>query len=80
MVDTRTGTYYYGCGGHITKGNSICQMNPLPQDVLELTVIETVLDFYRQYTDKDGHRKLAEAVKGQIGSRIGGFRSRPSES
>jgi len=70
---TRVKTSYYGCGGHIKKGNSICQMNPIPQDVLESTVIETVLDFYRQYMDKDGRRKLAEAVKAQIGSEVEEF-------
>jgi len=43
-------------------------MNPIPQKILEGKVIDTVLDFYRPYLKKGGHRKLAEAVKKQIGS------------
>jgi len=65
---TRVKTYSYGCGGHITKGNKVCQMNPIPQDVLESTVIEAVLDFYRPYMGNDGRKKLAKLVKEQIGT------------
>jgi len=65
---TRVKTFYYGCGGYITKGRSICEMNPIPQEVLEETVIDTVLNFYRPLLSKGGRRKLAEAVKTQIGS------------
>jgi hypothetical protein len=65
---TRVKTYYYGCGGYITKGTSTCEMNAIPKGVMESRVIEVVLDFYRPYLAKDGRRKLAEAVKAQIGS------------
>ena len=61
-------TYYYGCGGYITKGTSVCQMNPIPKEVLETKVIEAVLDFYRPYLEKGGRQKLAEAVKAQTGT------------
>jgi DNA invertase Pin-like site-specific DNA recombinase len=64
---SRVKTYYYGCGGYITKGTSICQMNAIPKEVLESKVIETVLDFHRSYLEKDGRQKLAEAVKAQTG-------------
>ena len=60
---TRVRTYYYGCGGYIGKGTSICQMNPIGQKILEGKVINTVLDFYKPYLDKGGRKKLAEAVK-----------------
>ncbi|MBW8040637.1 MAG: hypothetical protein FVQ85_11610 [Planctomycetes bacterium] len=62
---TRVKTYYYGCGGYITKGTSICRMNAIPKAVLESKVIETVLDFYSSYLEKGGRHKLAEAVKAQ---------------
>lgn len=65
---TRVKTYYYGCGGYITKGKKACEMNPIPQKILECKVIDAVLDFYKPYLDKDGRKKLAEAVKKQIGS------------
>ncbi|MHC4110122.1 MAG: recombinase zinc ribbon domain-containing protein [Planctomycetota bacterium] len=65
---TRVKTFYYGCGGYITKGRSICEMNAVPQKVLEETVIKMVLDFYRPLLGKGGRTKLAEAVKAQIGS------------
>jgi len=41
-------------------------MNATPKDILEDAVIKTVLDFYRHYLEKDGRRKLAEAVKMQV--------------
>jgi hypothetical protein len=62
---TRVKTYYYGCGGYITKGTSICRMNAIPKAVLESKVIETVLDFYRSYLEKGGRQKFAEAIKAQ---------------
>jgi len=64
---TRTATYFYGCGGYISKGKSICQMNPIPQEELENKVIDAVLNFYRPYLEKDGRQKLAQAVKEQTG-------------
>jgi len=63
---TQVKTYYYGCGGYITKGTNVCQMNAIPKDILEDAVIKMVLDFYRPYLEKDGRRKLAEAVKMQV--------------
>jgi DNA invertase Pin-like site-specific DNA recombinase len=63
---TQVKTYYYGCGGYITKGTNVCQMNAIPKDILEDAVIKTVLDFYRPYLEKDGRKKLAEAVKMQV--------------
>ena len=65
---TKVKTYYYGCGGYITKGKKVCEMNPIPQKILEDKVIDMVLDFYRPYLNNGGRRKLAEAVKKQIGS------------
>jgi len=65
---TRTLTFYYGCGGYITKGTKICKLNPIPQDILENKIIDTVLDFYRPYLEKNGREKMARAVKEQIGS------------
>ena len=65
---TKVTTYSYGCGGHITKGKAVCEMNPIPQEVLENTVIEAVLDFYRPYMGKDGRKKLAKLVEEQIGT------------
>jgi hypothetical protein len=61
-------TRYYGCGGHVTKGKKVCKMNPIPLDDLETMVIDTILKFYSPYLANGGRRKLAEAVKQQIGS------------
>jgi DNA invertase Pin-like site-specific DNA recombinase len=63
---TRVKTYYYGCGGYITKGKKVCEMNPIPKKILEKKVIEVVLDFYKGYLGKGGRKKLAEAVKLQV--------------
>ena len=70
---TQVKTYYYYCGGYITKGTTICQMNAIPKDILEDAVIKMVLVFYRPYLEKDGRRKLAEAVKAQVGSETEDF-------
>lgn len=64
----KVSTYYYGCGGYITKGTSACQMNAIPKDILESTIINTVLDFYGYYLQYGGRQKLAEAIKAQIGA------------
>jgi site-specific DNA recombinase len=64
---SRVKTYYYGCGGYITKGTSICKANTIPKEVLESKIIETVLDFYRSYLEEGGRQKLAESVKAQTG-------------
>ncbi len=63
---TQVKTRYYGCGGYITKGKKVCQMNSIPQKILEDRVIDTVLDFYKRYLNKGGRKKLAEAIKVQI--------------
>ncbi len=63
---TRAKTFYYGCGGYITKGKKVCEMNAIPQNILEAKVIDTVLDFYKRCLDKGGRKKLAEAVKTQV--------------
>jgi DNA invertase Pin-like site-specific DNA recombinase len=63
---TRVKTLYYGCGGYITKGTKVCQMNAISKEVLEQTVINKLLDFYRPYLEKDGRNKLAKAVKTQV--------------
>jgi hypothetical protein len=63
---TRVRTYYYGCGGYITKGRKVCEMNSIPQKILEGKVIDTVLDFYKPYLEKGGRKKLAEAIKIQV--------------
>jgi hypothetical protein len=65
---TRVTTRYYGCGGHVTKGNRICRMDPIPQAELESLVIDAVLDFYKPYLGKGGGRRIAEAIKQQLGS------------
>ena len=70
---SRVKTYYYGCGGHIARGKSICEINLIPKGKLESLVIDTVLDFYRPYLEKGGRRKLAEAVKAQLGSETEDF-------
>jgi Recombinase zinc beta ribbon domain len=65
---TRVATMSYACGGYITKGTSVCQMNSILQTDLEEAVINTVLEFYDPYLAKGGKQKLADAVKNELGS------------
>ena len=41
----RVVTSSYACGGYITKGKKICEMNPILQQDLEMLVIDAVLRF-----------------------------------
>jgi ribosomal protein S10 len=63
---TKTKNFYYACGGYISRGNSVCQLNSIPQEILEQAVIEQILEFYEKYMDEDGRELLAEKVKSQI--------------
>jgi len=65
---TKVRTSYYGCGGYIRKGTSVCQMNAIPKDILESMIINAVLDFYGPYLQDGGQQKVAEAIKDQIGA------------
>jgi len=65
---TRAKNFYYGCGGHITKGNAVCRMNPVPKKELESFVIDAVLDHYRPLMKNGGRQKLGALVKNQIQS------------
>jgi len=64
---TKTVTYSYGCGGYITKGKSVCNMNSISQELLENKVIDGVLEFYRPYLEPNGKEKLANSIKEQTG-------------
>ena len=64
---TKVITRSYGCGGHITQGNKICQMHAIGQEELESLVIETVIGFYRRYEGKSGKKKLRNLVKDLMG-------------
>lgn len=60
---------YYGCGGYVTRGTAICtKLHAIRQKALEWAVIETVLEFYKKYRGKTGSKRLAAAIKGQVGS------------
>jgi ParB-like chromosome segregation protein Spo0J len=52
----------------VTKGTKICQLNSIPKEEHEESVINVVLDYYSQYLQKDGRTKLAEIIKQQSGS------------
>ena len=64
---SRVKTSSYGCGGYITKGNAVCQLNSIPQEDLESIVIDAALRFYQPYLAQNGTIKLAQAVREQIG-------------
>ncbi len=61
-------TFAYACGGYITKGPTICQLNAIPQEELESAVIEAVLTHYRPYLEPGGRERLAKAVRELEGS------------
>ncbi len=61
-------TSYYGCGGYITKGAKICKIGLIPQRDLEAVVIGAVLNFYAPCLAEGGRKRLAEAVKAQMGT------------
>ena len=64
---TRVKNHYYACGGYITKGKKICNMNSIQQQELEQKVINVVLNYYKTYLKEDGSIKLAKIIKQQSG-------------
>lgn len=60
-------TFSYACGGYITKGASICSLNPVGQARLETTVIEALLAFYKPCLGRGGRKKLAAAIRDSTG-------------
>lgn len=58
-------TFSYACGGYITKGAKVCQLNPINQDVLEKTAIDAVIEFYKPYLGN--RRKLLAAIREATG-------------
>ncbi|MCZ6652563.1 MAG: recombinase family protein [Planctomycetota bacterium] len=63
----RVVTSYYACGGYITKGKKVCEMNPIPQQDLEMLVIDAVLGFYKPCLEKGGREKIVTIVRKQLG-------------
>jgi len=64
-------TFAYACGGYITKGPTICQLSPIPQDQFESAVIEAVLAHYRPFLEPGGRERLAGVVHELEGSERG---------
>ena len=59
-------SFSYACGGYITKGARVCQLNPVEQERLETTVIEAVLGFYQPYVGNK--RRLTKAIREATGA------------
>ena len=59
---TEVQTRYYACGGYISKGRAVCQVNGVGQEALEQVVRERVLEYYQQYKGMEGSKRLARAV------------------
>ena len=64
---SRIRNFYYACGAYISRGTSICQYRPIPQQKLEQAVIEAVLGFYKRYEGEKGKQLLIKAVQKHIG-------------
>ncbi len=62
---------YYGCGGYIAKGRSVCEFGAIKQDVFEQLVIDAVLEFYRRYESEEGRKQLTNLIQDQLGSEAG---------
>lgn len=64
---TAVRSFAYACGGYITKGPTVCQLNPILQEELESVVIDAVLTYYQPFLERGGREKLAEAVTDATG-------------
>jgi hypothetical protein len=58
-------TFYYGSGGYITKGSSVCQLGPILQEKLKKAVIDAVLKFYEPYLSGAGRKRLSTQIHQQ---------------
>ena len=64
---SRIRNFYYTCGGYISRGTSVCQYRPIPQQKLEHAVIEALLGFYERYDGAKGRHLLIKAVQAHAG-------------
>ena len=62
---TRTKNFYYGCGGYISRGKSVCELNLIKKEALENIIIKEILQFYSKYLEDDGRELLAQEIKSQ---------------
>lgn len=61
----RQRTFVYACGGHICHGKSVCQLGAVPQQMIEVAVVKTVIEFYQPLRDK--RERIASLLEQQIG-------------
>ena len=67
---TKVKTPYYGCGGYITKGTSICQRSTIHKDVIEGFIFEEIGKGLREFLDgEEGQARLRKVLVEMLGPR-----------
>lgn len=59
-------TYYYGCGGYISKGNSVCQHSVISKEWIEGWVLEQINTIVSDYLDSGGEARVREIIEQEL--------------
>ncbi len=54
----RTKRFEYACGGYIRHGRTVCRLHGVPQESLERTVVEALVQYYSRYRGTEGQRHI----------------------
>ncbi|MCP4582407.1 MAG: recombinase family protein [candidate division Zixibacteria bacterium] len=70
-LDGSNAAYYsYTCNGYISKGNSVCNLNAIPKDAIEVWVMEVIGQMLIEYFDSDNLKILRRMVEQEINALI----------
>lgn len=63
---TKVKTYYYGCNGYISKGNTVCTRSVIAQEVLENWVLDQIDEIIQRYLREGGEAELRALIRQEL--------------
>lgn len=63
---TKVKTYYYGCNGYISKGNTVCTRSVIAQEVLENWVLDQIDEIIQRYLREGGDAELRAMIRQEL--------------
>jgi DNA invertase Pin-like site-specific DNA recombinase len=59
-------TYYYACGGYVTKGNVACRRSLIPKDLIEEWVLKQIEQIVWSYLEDGGEERLRQLIQQEL--------------
>jgi len=59
-------TYYYACGGYVSKGNSVCRRAVIPQQWIEEWVLGQIGEIVQGYLKRGGEERLRRMIEQEL--------------